>query len=113
VFVSIAQIGVLARKMDTSNGFFREIMSNFFGAKLYTESSVYKNAQTCALSELFPDQSPDLPRFKNPVLAVFANAIWHCSSAAEVCAVLNEAANKKQRPSSALPTFHQGIFCGS
>jgi hypothetical protein len=69
-------------------------MSNFFGPKLYNESSVYKNAQTArALSMLFPKQAPPL-RFANPVLAAFSNAIWHCSSAAEVCIVLNEAASK-------------------
>lgn len=99
VYVSIAQVSVLVRKWDLHGGFFKSLMSNFFGAKLYTESSVYKNAQTAqALSELFPDQSSDLPRFKNPVLAVFANAIWHCRSAAEVCTVLNEAADKRQTP---------------
>jgi hypothetical protein len=60
VYVSVAQIGVLVRKMDMSGGFWRAILSNFFGPKLYTENSVYKNAQTCqALSELFPNQSPD------------------------------------------------------
>src|SRR6266700_4004330 len=32
--------------------------------------------------------------FKNPVLAAFSNAIWHCAAAAEVCATLNEAAAK-------------------
>ena len=33
-----------------------------------------------------------LRKLNNPVLIVFANAIWHCRSAAEVCTVLNEAA---------------------
>ena len=46
-----------------------------------------------AMSLLYPNQASEL-QFKNPVLAVFANAIWHCSSAAEVCTVLNEAASK-------------------
>src|SRR5215469_9630869 len=72
-------------------GLIRSIMSNFFGPQLYNEKNVYKNAQTAqALSVMYPEQPPHLS-FKNPVLATFSNAIWHCSSAAEVCAVLNEA----------------------
>jgi hypothetical protein len=94
VYVSIAQVGVLVRHWDMSGGFFKTLLSNYFGAKLYNESNVYKNAQTAqALSMIFPDQAPEL-NFKNPVLAVFSNAIWHCGSAAEVCTVLNEAANR-------------------
>jgi hypothetical protein len=94
VYVSIAQIGVLVRHWDMSGGFFKSLMSNFFGAKLYNESNVYKNAQTAqALSLLYPNLASEL-QFKNPVLAAFANAIWHCGSAAEVCTVLNEAAAK-------------------
>lgn len=90
VFVSIAQIGVLVRKIDLSGGLMRNLMSNFFGPKLYNESSVYKNAQTAqALYEDFPLHAPQLPEFKNPVLAAFANAIWNCGSAAEVCLILN------------------------
>jgi hypothetical protein len=65
------------------------------GARLYKQSDVYKNARTAqALSELYPDVAEPLRNFKNPVLSVFANAIRHCRSAAEVCAVLNEAADK-------------------
>jgi hypothetical protein len=94
VYVSIAQVGVLVRKSDMSGGLIKTLMSNFFGAKLYNESNVYKNAQTAqALSMMYPEQAPGL-QFKNPVLAAFSNAIWHCASAAEVCVVLNEAASK-------------------
>lgn len=94
VYVSIAQIGVLVRKWDMSGGLIKTLLSNFFGPKLYTESSVYKNAQTArALSMMYPEQAPPL-RFKNPLLAAFSNAIWHCASAAEVCVTLNEAATK-------------------
>jgi hypothetical protein len=94
VYVSIAQVGVVVRHWDMSGGFFKTLMSNYFGAKLYNESTVYKNAQTAqALSMMFPNQAPEL-QFKNPVLAVFSNAIWHCGSTAEVCTVLNEAAAK-------------------
>src|SRR6185312_15357259 len=94
IYVSIAQVGVLVRHWDMSGGLFRTLMNNFFGAKLYNESNVYKNAHTAqALSLMFPDQAAEL-KFKNPVLAAFSNAIWHCKSAAGVCVVLNEAATK-------------------
>jgi hypothetical protein len=66
-----------------SGGLFRTLLSNLFGPKLYSESNVYKNAQTAeALNRLYPDKALALPQFKNPVLAVLANAIWHCGSAA-------------------------------
>lgn len=92
--MSIAQTGVLVRRWDMNGGLIKSLLSNFFGAKLYNESSVYKNAQTArALSLIYPEQASPLS-FKNPVLAAFSNAIWHCSSAAKVCTVLNEAVAK-------------------
>ncbi len=95
VYVSIAQTVVLARRWDMNGGLIKSLLRNFFGPKLYHESSVYKNAQTArALSLIYPEQAPPLS-FKNPVLAAFSNAIWHCSSASEVCTVLNEAEAKK------------------
>jgi hypothetical protein len=95
VYVSIAMTGVLVRKWDMSGGFFRRVMSNFFGPKLYDESNVYKNAKTAqALKLKCPQAPPQLPPFKNPVLSVFATAIWNCRSAAEVCTTLNEAVAK-------------------
>jgi hypothetical protein len=94
VYVSIAQIGVLVRRWDMSGGLIKTFLSNFFGPKLYNESNVHKNAQTTlALIMRYPQQAPEL-QFKNPALAAFSNAIWHCASAAEVCVVLNEAAAK-------------------
>jgi hypothetical protein len=44
VFVSIAQVGVLVRRLDRSGGFFKMLMSNFLGAKLHNEGDVYKEA---------------------------------------------------------------------
>ena len=94
VCVSIAQVGVLVRKWDMGGGLIKILWSNFFGPKLYNESNVYKNAQTAqTLSLMFPKQAPELG-FSNPVLAAFANAIWHCSTAVQACVVLNEAASK-------------------
>jgi hypothetical protein len=94
VVCSIAQMGVLVF-LYNNKSLIGSIISNFWGARLYKQSDVYKNARTAqALSELYPDVAEPLRKFKNPVLTVFANAIWHCRSAAEVCAVLNEAAAK-------------------
>jgi TPR repeat protein len=91
VYVSIAQVGVLVRLWDMKGGLIKTLLSNFIGPKLYNESNVYKNAQTAqALSMMYPESAPEL-QFTNPVLAAFANAIWHCSSAAEVTITLNEA----------------------
>jgi hypothetical protein len=95
VYVSIAKTGVLVRKWDVGGGFFKGLMSNFFGPKLYNESNVYKNAETAkALKMLFPIGEPGLPPFKNPALSAFATAIWNCRSAAEVCTMLNEAVTR-------------------
>ena len=94
VVCSIAQMGVLVFLYNTKS-LIGSILSNFWGARLYKQSDVYKNARTVhGLSLLYPDQAPELQHLKNPALAMFANAIWHCGSAAEVCTVLNEAAAK-------------------
>lgn len=94
VFVSIAQTSVLVRLINIRGGYLKILVSNFFGPALYNQSDVYKNSQTArALSIMFPEQIPVLS-FNNPVLAAFSNAMWHCSSAAEVCVVLNEAMTK-------------------
>jgi hypothetical protein len=70
------------------------LFSSFRGRKLYYEDHVYKNAGTAlTLRVMYPEQAPRL-NFKNPVLAAFSNAIWHCATAAQVCTVLNEAASK-------------------
>ena len=95
VWVSIARAGVLVRHWDMSGGVFKTFLNSFLGATLYNEKNVYKGAQTAiALRLEFPEQAAELPRFKNPVLCSFANAIWHCKSAAEVSIVLNEGAAK-------------------
>jgi hypothetical protein len=104
VYVSIAQVGVLVRLWDMKGGIIKSLLNNFFGPKLYNESNVFKNAQTArALSIMFPEQASPL-QFNNIVLAAFANAIWHCTSAAEVCIVLNEAASKLPTLTESGPT---------
>lgn len=76
--------------MRSTKGF----LASFFGATLYEENNVYKNAQTALSLRLsYPNQVPEL-EFGNPNLKAFANAIWHCKTAAEVCVVFNEAASK-------------------
>ena len=94
VVLSIAQVSVLVFLWDMRGGLIRRILSNFFGARLYKERVVYRNAQTAeALRMMYPDQATEL-QFRNRTLAAFANAIWHCRSAAEVTTVLNEASSK-------------------
>jgi hypothetical protein len=94
VWISIARAGVLVRQWDMSGGFFKTLVSDLFGGTLFNEKNLYKAAQVgIALRFTFPNQAPELP-FKNPVLSSFSNAIWHCKSAAEVCCVLNESADK-------------------
>jgi hypothetical protein len=81
--ISVARSGVIVKAYP---GRF-----SFFGSILYNEKNVYLAGKTSvALSILFPEwRTPVI--FKNPVLAAFANAICHCSTAAEVAATLNEA----------------------
>jgi hypothetical protein len=94
VYIAVARTTVSVRQWDLS-GLITTVMSRFFGPKLYGESGARKYARTAeALSRIYPDQTPALPRFDNPRLAAFANAVWHCGSAAEVSAMLNDAAAK-------------------
>src|SRR6516162_4631834 len=80
VYVSIAQTGVLVRRWDMHGGLIKLLLSSVFGPKLYVEGNVYKIAQTTrALSLIYPEHASML-YFKNPVLAAFSNAIWHCAS---------------------------------
>lgn len=86
--VSVAQTGVLVKGY---RGRFGRFMISFFGATLYRERNVYNAANTAAaLDALFPQRAVPVA-FRNPVLAAFTNAVWHCSSAAEVAVKLNEA----------------------
>jgi hypothetical protein len=68
-------MGVLAYVHDTRS-LLRIILSSIWGARLYNERDVYKNARTAqGLSELYSDVAEPIRKFKNPVLTVFANAI--------------------------------------
>jgi hypothetical protein len=79
--ISVAQTGVRVKKSRFG----------FLGPTLFEERDVYQAARTgMALAELFPDFK--LPvTIKNPVLSAFANAAWHCSSAAAVSVTLGKA----------------------
>lgn len=73
------------------------LFGSLFGSVLYKEKSVYKAATTALLlASAYPRETP-LPSLKNPVLGAFARAIWHCSSAAEVCIVLGETSARALR----------------
>lgn len=90
--VSIAQSSVRVKKTRLG----------FFGTLLYQEKDVYKTASTArALSFIYPKNLLP-PGFTNPILRVFANAIMHCSTCAEVSVVLNEAVTRSEsNPSDA------------
>lgn len=61
VYVSIAQTVVLVRRWDMDRGPIKSFLSNFFGPKLYSESNVYKSAQTArALTQIYPEQMSSL-----------------------------------------------------
>src|SRR5271165_5458021 len=79
--ISVARVGVLVRKSRFG----------LFGPVLYNEKNLYRAAATAkALSERFTRNL--LPSgFTDPVLSAFANAIFHCSTCAEVAVTLNEA----------------------
>ena len=80
--ISIAQTSVRVRKSRFG----------FFGTTLYEEKNIYLAAQTgVALRDRFPEWR--LPvTMKNPVLAAFANAAWHCSTTADVAITLGKTA---------------------
>jgi hypothetical protein len=95
--VSCARVGVRVRTHKKG-----ALLGAFLGAILYHEKDIYKAAKTAqTLDALYPDYPDDLA-FNNPVLKAFANAVWHCSSAAEVCAVLNEALEKAPQLANAV-----------
>jgi hypothetical protein len=94
VHVSIALSRVTIRQWDLS-GLLKTLASNFFGPKLYKVGNAGRNARAAeSLRLMYPMNAPGLPPFQNPVLAAFTNAICQCGSAAEVRAVLNEAASR-------------------
>jgi hypothetical protein len=81
--ISVARTGVLVKAY---RGRF-----SFFASRLYDEKNVYSAGRTAAaLSALYPETITTVT-FKNHVLAVFANAVCHCSTAAEVAITLNQA----------------------
>jgi len=79
-------------------GRFGRFWISFFGSILYEERNAYKVGQmVTTLNSLFSERL--LPvEFRNPALAAFTNAVWHCSSAAEVIWRLNEAATLAVAP---------------
>ncbi|MDO9083376.1 MAG: hypothetical protein Q7U56_08845 [Humidesulfovibrio sp.] len=87
IYVSIARTGVVVK---------RSVMG-ILGAVLYKENEAYKAGMTAkALAYLYPECR--LPAgFTNGALRSFSNAILHCSNAAEVSVVLNEAISRAER----------------
>ena len=87
--ISVAQAGVLVRSYPS--GFLKRLFGSLRGPILYNEKNVSKAVKTAmVLAAQFPERHPSL-KFQDQVLAAFANAVWRCSSAAEVSLVLNDA----------------------
>ncbi|GEM_PF-4133241 len=90
--ISVAQAGVLVRSYK--KGVVAALFGSFIGPKLYEEKDVYKAATTAmGLDNLYPDYRVPI-RFKNPVLGAFANAVWQCSTAADVSVTLHAVKQK-------------------
>lgn len=90
--ISVAQTGVLVR--GRKQGLIAALVGSFFGPKLYEEKDVYKAAVTAmALDTLYPDYRVPI-RFNNRILGAFANAVWQCTTMAEVSVVLHTAGQK-------------------
>jgi hypothetical protein len=105
--ISVARrAGVRVRGSEGRSGRF---WIGFFGSILYEERNAYKIAQVVStLNSLFSERMLPI-KFRNPALAAFANAVWHCSSAAEVVWKLNEAA----APAVALPAKSSAELLGA
>ena len=94
VHVSVTRRRVLVRQWDVST-LWRTLTSNLFGPKLYRDRNALRNRHVAdELNLIFPHRAPELPRFQNPLLAAFANGIWHSQSAADLSAVLQQAAEE-------------------
>jgi TPR repeat protein len=86
--VSVAQSWVFVK---SCRGKYRRILLGLLGTTLFNQIGAPQIARTAAaLNSLFPEKRIPI-NFRNPVLGAFANAIWHCSTAAEVTVTLNEA----------------------
>ncbi len=89
--VSLAQSGAVVRLK-------RGLLGSLFGPVLYREKSLYKAASTGIMLALeYPDKAPLFPQFKNPMLASYANTVWHCPTAAAVAVAINQAAQRAER----------------
>ena len=68
-----------------------------FGAQLYKEKDIYRNAMTAkVLAYILPARRVP-PGFSNPILSLFTNAALHCVNGAEVSRLLNEAIGMAER----------------
>jgi hypothetical protein len=96
ISTSIARSVLVSLAWHKQDGLMKRLFGGgFFGQKLYYEDHAYKNAGTAlTLRVMYAEQAAEL-NFKNPVLAAFSNAVWHCATAAQVCTVLNEAASQQ------------------
>ena len=94
VHVSVTRYGLSVRQWDVST-LWRTLFTSWFGPKLYGERNRHRNSHVAEeLNLIFPYRAPQLPQFKNPLLAAFANGIWHSQSAADCATILRQAAEE-------------------
>jgi hypothetical protein len=106
ISVSIARSVLVTLAWRKRDGVLKRVFGSFYGQKLYYEGNAYKRAKTTeALLKGLGKPPPELRAqcFINPVLEVFATAVWHCSSAAQVCVVLNAAADSAAGSADGVP----------
>lgn len=79
IFISVAQSGVLVKRSNLG----------FMGAKLYSESNVYKVAATAQALDLQISISIVPQNLTNPILRAFTQAALEATSAADLSIRLN------------------------
>lgn len=83
IWIGIAQTGILVKKSKLG----------FMGAQLFHEQDLHKIGEICNKLSLLIEQDNLPPDIQNPVLRLFTQICLNCSSALEVCNVLNSGRN--------------------
>jgi len=98
-------------RVKGSQGRFGRFWIGFSGSILYEEKNASKITQMIEnLNSLFSNRVLPI-KFRNPALTAFTNAVWHCSSAAEVIWKLNEAAAPAEAPPTKSSAELLGALC--
>jgi hypothetical protein len=93
VLVSIDKSEALVRQVNTRGGLFKSITSTWSGRAFYREKNLYRNIKVSEFLERHCSQSAISHTFMNPVLSVFANAIWSGESAHSLSKLFTQVSN--------------------